>query len=209
MRKRYYIAYGSNLSTGQMRYRTPDAKIAGTAVLTGWQLLFRVHATIEPNPEKNTPVLVWEISEQDEKNLDRYEGYPVYYRKRELPVEVFPLGGGEPVNLTAMVYLMADGHPLREPSEGYYQVLADGYRDFHFPMHILEQALRESRKKIRVTCYGRTEEWDSRGVAMAFYKRAMACSEGSEQSRYTRIYLQLATGKNECTDEEEYDEDSH
>ena len=64
MSKRYYIAYGSNLSTGQMRYRTPDAKIAGTAVLTGWQLLFRVHATIEPNPEKNTPVLVWEISEQ-------------------------------------------------------------------------------------------------------------------------------------------------
>ena len=46
MSKRYYIAYGSNLSTGQMRYRTPDAKIAGTAVLTGWQLLFRVHATI-------------------------------------------------------------------------------------------------------------------------------------------------------------------
>lgn len=57
--------------------------------------------------------------------------------------------------------------------------------------------------------YGRKEEWDSRKVAMAFYKRAMACSEGSEQSRYTRIYLQLATGKNECTDEEEYDEDSH
>ena len=144
MSKRYYIAYGSNLSTGQMRYRTPDAKIAGTAILTGWQLLFRAHATIEPNPEKNTPVLVWEISEQDEKNLDRYEGYPVYYRKRELPVEVFPIGGGEPVNLTAMVYLMAGGHPLREPSEGYYQVLADGYRHFHFPMHILEQALADT-----------------------------------------------------------------
>ena len=43
-----------------------------------------------------------------------------------------------------MVYLMADGHPLREPSEGYYQVLADGYRDFHFPMHILEQALADT-----------------------------------------------------------------
>ena len=89
-------------------------------------------------------MLIWEISEQDEKNLDRYEGYPVYYRKRELPVEVFPIGGGEPVKLTAMVYLMADGHPLREPSEGYYQVLADGYRDFHFPMHILEQALADT-----------------------------------------------------------------
>ena len=144
MSKRYYIAYGSNLSTEQMRYRTPDAKIVGTAILTGWQLLFRYHATIEENPKKNTPVLVWAISEADEKNLDRYEGYPAYYFKRELPVEVFPLEGGDPIRLTAMVYLMADGHPLAEPSPAYYKVLADGYRAFHFPMHILEQALADS-----------------------------------------------------------------
>ena len=76
-------------------------------------------------------------------------------------------------------------------------------------MHILEQALLESRKKIRVTCYATPEEWASRAVAMAFYTRAMERSEGSEQGRYTRIYLRLAAGKNECTDEEEYDEDSH
>lgn len=209
MRKRYYIAYGSNLSTEQMAFRTPDAKIVGRAILYGWQLLFKVHATIEENPKMNTPVLVWEISEQDEKSLDRYEGYPAYYYKRELPVEVFPMDGGEPVQLTAMVYIMVDGHELREPTPDYYRVLAQGYHDFHFPMHILEQALRESRKKIRVTCYGRKEEWDSRKVAMAFYKRAMACSEGSEQGRYTRIYLQLAAGKIECTDEEGYNEDSH
>ena len=144
MKKRYYIAYGSNLSREQMAFRTPDAKIAGTAILTGWQPLFKVHATIEENPKKNTPVLVWEISGEDEKRLDRYEGCPSYYYKRELPVEVFPIGGGEPVPLTAMVYVMADGHELREPSPGYYKVLADGYRDFHFPMHILEQALADS-----------------------------------------------------------------
>lgn len=192
MSKRYYIAYGSNLSTEQMAFRTPDAKIVGRAILYGWQLLFKVHATIEENPKKNTPVLVWEISEADEKRLDCYEGYPNYYYKKELPVEVFPIDGGEPVQLTAMVYIMADGHELREPTPEYYRVLAQGYLDFHFPMHILEQALRESR-----------------AVAMAFYNRAMECSEGSEQGRYTRIYLQLAAGKNECTDEEEYDEDSH
>lgn len=209
MSKRYYIAYGSNLSTEQMAFRTPDAKIVGTAILYGWQLLFRVHATVEPNPERNTPVLVWEISEQDEKNLDRYEGYPVYYYKKELPVEVFPQDGGEPKHLTAMAYIMTDGRGLREPAQSYYEVLEQGYRDFHFPMHILEHALQVSRKKIRVTCYGQTEEWDSREVAMAFYKRAMTCSEGSEQGRYTKIYLQLAAGRNECMDEEEYDEVSH
>lgn len=209
MSKRYYIAYGSNLSTEQMAFRTPDAKIVGTAILYGWQLLFKLHATIEENKEKNTPVLVWEISQEDEKRLDRYEGYPAYYYKKELPVTVFPIEGGEPMELTAMVYIMTEGHERREPMPSYYEVLEQGYREFHFPMHILEHALRESRKKIRVTCYGRTEEWDSRAVAMAFYKRAMTCSEGSEQGRYTRIYLQLAAGRSECTDEEEYDEDSH
>ena len=206
MSKRYYIAYGSNLSTEQMAFRTPDAKIVGKAILYGWQLLFKLHATIEENKEKNTPVLVWEISQEDEKRLDRYEGYPAYYYKKELPVTVFPIDGGEPMELTAMVYIMTEG---REPMQSYYEVLEQGYREFHFPMHILEHALRESRKKIRVTCYGRTEEWDNRAVAMAFYKRAMACSEGNEQGRYTRIYQQLAVGRSECTDEEGYDEDSH
>ena len=209
MSKRYYIAYGSNLSTEQMAFRTPDAKIVGKAILYGWQLLFKLHATIEENKEKNTPVLVWEISQEDEKRLDRYEGYPAYYYKKELPVTVFPIDGGEPMELTAMVYIMTEGHERREPMQSYYEVLGQGYREFHFPMHILEHALRESRKKIRVTCYGRTEEWDSRAVAMAFYKRAMACSEGNEQGRYTRIYQQLAVGRSECTDEEGYDEDSH
>ena len=48
--KKYYIAYGSNLSVEQMAYRCPDAKIAGQAVLAGWELLFRGCAT-EPEEE--------------------------------------------------------------------------------------------------------------------------------------------------------------
>ena len=36
---RYYIAYGSNLSVEQMKHRTPDAKIVGTAVLCGLSLI--------------------------------------------------------------------------------------------------------------------------------------------------------------------------
>ena len=47
--KKYYIAYGSNLSVEQMADRCPDAKIAGQAVLAGWELLFRGCATIAPN----------------------------------------------------------------------------------------------------------------------------------------------------------------
>jgi hypothetical protein len=147
--KRYYIAYGSNLSVEQMAYRCPDAKIVGTAELHGWQLMFKGVATIEPKPEKNTPVLVWEISRRDEANLDRYEGFPNFYFKKELPVEVVPQGGGAAINLLAMVYIMTDGYPVRAPSDYYYDVLKKGYKTFGFPMEILQQALADSKEAVK------------------------------------------------------------
>ena len=140
--KKYYIAYGSNLSVEQMAYRCPDARIVGQAVLEGWELLFRGCATIAPNPKKNTPVLVWEVSEMDEKRLDAYEGFPNYYRKEDLTVEVVR-EGAEPKTVTAMVYIMKNDFGHREPTRYYYKVLRDGYQAFHFPMHILEGALKE------------------------------------------------------------------
>lgn len=220
-KKKYYIAYGSNLSVEQMAVRCPDARVVGNAVLYGWQLLFRGCATIEPNPARNTPVLVWEISERDERNLDRYEGFPRFYYKKDLTVEVFPLGGGETVALTAMVYIMTEGHRLSEPYPDYYKVLEGGYRDFHFPIHVLEQALADSigrkeaiavlgkwgltgaKKKITIRCHGNTEEWSSREEAKALYRRAIAGSEGAERERYVKIYFQLEEGRMECTDEED------
>lgn len=150
-KKRYYIAYGSNLSIGQMAYRCPEARIEGTAVLGGWQLLFKGCATIKPKPGKNTPVLIWSISENDERSLDRYEGFPHLYYKKELPVMMFPTDEAgnpldkDPQEVTAMVYIMdAQRRDLAAPSARYYGILEDGYRDFHFPMHILRQALTDS-----------------------------------------------------------------
>ena len=145
-KKRYYIAYGSNLSVEQMKHRTPDAKIVGTAALQGWQLLFRQYATIRENPDYMTPVLIWDISPQDEANLDRYEGFPHFYFKKELQVNVTPIGGGKVRKLTAMVYIMTDEcHRERVlPSEGYYGILDAGYEAFGFNKAILRQALADS-----------------------------------------------------------------
>ena len=141
---RYYIAYGSNLSVEQMKHRTPDAKIVGTATLQGWRLLFKGCATIEPKEGREVPVLIWEISDTDEKNLDRYEGHPTYYYKRELPVLVTPLDGGAPRELTAMVYIMDEKHTFRMPSLYYYDVLHRGYRTFGFDLSLLRQGIEDS-----------------------------------------------------------------
>ncbi len=148
MPNKYYIAYGSNLSVEQMEKRTPDAVIVGTGILRGWRLLFRQFATIQENENFDTPVLVWKISAQDEKNLDRYEGFPRFYRKKNLRVHVKSLNGEDLGELTAMVYIMTSravnsrfANPL--PSDYYYNILDKGYETFGFDKKILEGALIE------------------------------------------------------------------
>ena len=49
----------------------------------------------------------------------------------------------EPMTVTAMVYIMEDTYGERMPSRYYYKVIHDGYKAFHFPMHILEGALKK------------------------------------------------------------------
>lgn len=136
--KRYYIAYGSNLSEVQMALRCPTAKVVGTSTLKDWRLLFNGPASIEEYKGYEVPVLIWEIKPEDEKSLDRYEGYPNYYRKEMLEVDV----DGE--ILPAMVYIMNPAGE-RVPSEYYYNVLENGYERFGFDKRILEKALEESK----------------------------------------------------------------
>lgn len=52
-------------------------------------------------------------------------------------------------------------------------------------------------------CYGERQVWDDRKDAAAFFLEAMTATEGSEQSRYTKIYTEIMGGLSECTDEEE------
>lgn len=83
---KYYIAYGSNLNLEQMKMRCPDSKLLGIGTIRDYGLLFRgspksAVATIEPLAGSRVPVGIFEISDWDEKYLDRYEGYPHLYYK--------------------------------------------------------------------------------------------------------------------------------
>lgn len=103
----------------------------------------RYHRT-EPE-EEHTGSGVGDLG-KDEENLDLYEGYPNYYRKEDLNIELLR-EGAEPEMVTAMVYIMENDFGHRAPSRYYYKVLHDGYKAFRFPMHILEGALKECMDK--------------------------------------------------------------
>ena len=94
-------------------------------------------------------MLVWKISEQDEKNLDRYEGFPRFYNKKNLKVAVTSLDGEDLGEVSAMVYIMTPEavearkvKPL--PSEHYFSILVNGYEEFGFDIKILEKSFGEA-----------------------------------------------------------------
>ena len=141
-----YIAYGSNMSREQMAYRCPDARLLGTGYISGARLEFYLHATVEKtgNGQDQVPVAVWEISPQDERRLDMYEGVPTYYIKEEWPVRMSD--GSE---TEGMIYLMK---LIRQspPRDEYYEGIAGAYRMLGFESQIttvLRPALERSLQR--------------------------------------------------------------
>lgn len=152
MKKRYYIAYGSNLNVRQMQWRCPTAKIIGTAELTDYRLLFKgsltgSYLTVEPESGRSVPVGVWEVSEQDEIRLDRYEGYPSFYYKKELELPIKGIRTGRIRVRPVFVYIMHEERPIGIPSNEYVRVCAEGYRDFGFDFAYLKDAYDFSCKE--------------------------------------------------------------
>lgn len=139
MSKKIYIAYGSNLNIKQMEYRCPNAKIIGKYILEGYKLEFRGVANIIPHEKSKVPVGLWEITEECEKALDIYEGYPKLYRKEYIELEI----DGE--KKIGMVYVM-NYRGIAPPNEYYYNVIKKGYKDFEIDEKPLKKALNESIK---------------------------------------------------------------
>jgi gamma-glutamylcyclotransferase (GGCT)/AIG2-like uncharacterized protein YtfP len=122
-----YAAYGSNMDPAQMRERCPHSPGAGTGWLEGWRLTFGGEdlgwegslATIVEAPGEQVYVSLYDVTPQDEKVLDAWEGADTgLYRK--IRVRVATLDGER----VAWVYLL-DGFEGGLPSARYLGVLAD------------------------------------------------------------------------------------
>lgn len=151
MKRKYYIAYGSNLNTEQMRFRCPQAKIIGTSEIKDYELLFKgsqtgFYLTIEKKVGGSVPVAVWATTDADEASLDRYEGFPTFYYKAKTELPVKDISTGKIQNRKCYVYIMHEDRPLGRPSKFYVRTCLDGYRDFGFDEKILMKAIKNSRR---------------------------------------------------------------
>ncbi len=146
-KKRLYMAYGSNINLDQMAYRCPTAGPVATAVLKDYALLFRGGrrggvATIEPQKGAAVPVLLWAIKPEDELSLDHYEGFPGFYGKQMMEVEL----GGKTVS--AMAYVMTPGHAADRPTSYYLNVIAEGYAQAGFNLGVIAAAVKRTEDLI-------------------------------------------------------------
>lgn len=142
--KKYYIAYGSNMDERQMATRCRDAVLIGTGSIQGYELLFKgsltgCYATIEPKEKSTVPVTVWTISKADEKRLDRYEGFPTFYYKKDIEVQM------KDGAITGLVYVMHEDRHCGMPFPWYYEQMDRDYRKFGFDRAILKKALEASK----------------------------------------------------------------
>ena len=153
MKNRIYVAYGSNMDLGQMRFRCPTAELLGTGLLEGWRLMFKgsktgAYATIEKEKGQKVPVLLWRITEADEASLDRYEGFPSFYYKRTINVTKTDANGIRCGLTRGMAYIMHEERPLEIPSDHYLETLDKAYLKFGFDEDILGDAYEYSRSSI-------------------------------------------------------------
>ena len=142
---KYYIAYGSNMDLNQMSYRVRDSVFIGTGYLEDYKLEFKSrYATIEEERNSRVPVVIFKISEEDEKQLDRYEGYPELYYKKEVRVKLNNLE-----EIDCIVYIMEEKYNYYQlPEVNYYLNMELSYKIFGFELEILERALVDSYRHI-------------------------------------------------------------
>jgi len=130
-----YFAYGSNLHHFQMRRRCKDSIFLKKINLKNFKLTFRSEyraADIEKKKYMIVPGGLFEISKRDEKKLDKYEDYPVLYKKH-----YFSYYGKK-----VMTYTMSRKTSFTFPTKRYLNIVKKGYKDCKLDNKYLIKALK-------------------------------------------------------------------
>ena len=131
----YYLAYGSNLHHEQMNKRCPKCIYVKKIVLNNFQLTFRNKggwADVEKRKGKKVYGGLYIISKLAESRLDKYEDYPIIYKKMYFKYK------GKKV----MTYTMVKKTVLVPPTTRYLNIIKQGYKDCNLSTKSLKAALQ-------------------------------------------------------------------
>ena len=134
----YYFAYGSNLHHLQMKKRCPKCRYIKKFVLNNFQLTFRNKggwADIEKKNSQKVYGALYTISKHAETRLDKYEDYPIIYKKIYFKYK----------NKRVMTYTMVRKTKLVSPTTRYLNIIKQGYKDCKLSIKSLNVALQSSK----------------------------------------------------------------
>jgi hypothetical protein len=121
-----YAAYGSNMDPQQMAQRAPHSPMTAVGWLGGWRLTFGGEdlswdgalATLVEDPDDSVFVVVYDLTDDDERALDRWEAALGLYRK--VRVRVATLEG----EALCWLYVL-DAYEGGLPSARYLGIIAE------------------------------------------------------------------------------------
>lgn len=136
-----YLAYGSNLNVVQMMQRCPLSKPLYPVKLDDWQLVFRGYADIIPVKGEYLYGAIWDISNECEIALDRYEGVKGgLYSKKYFNF-----------NKEKVLWYKMNSIDIKPPDEMYYETILEGYNDFSLPDYKLKEVYERTLNNEKIT----------------------------------------------------------
>ena len=133
-----YFAYGSNMWNDQMSKRCPQSKKLGNARLLGyrWIISKRGYANVVKADADAVEGVLFEISDSDERELDRFEGVSSgSYRKENLSVST---NTGHQVALVYVDPIAEEGMAKQE----YFKRINAGVSDARLSEDYVERVIR-------------------------------------------------------------------
>ena len=91
----------------------------------------------------NVPLGIFEVTDEDERMLDIYEGYPSFYYKKSFKLDV----NGETKEV--FIYIMDEKRAFGLPSNRYVEICKEGYDDFGFDKAILDKAYERTKLELK------------------------------------------------------------
>lgn len=141
-----YFAFGSNMNLPQMKKRCPGSKLVSTATLEEFRFVYDGESArwggavgnVVPSKDHNVTGALFEVNDSDLASLDQYEGFPVRYKRKEMPVTK---ESGE--RIMAILYYR-EGEEEGLPSEAYRKAVMEGARQCGVPESYISKYLDKS-----------------------------------------------------------------
>ena len=87
----------------------------------------------------NEDLFIERVAREDEKSLDRYEGFPMVYAKEEVSI---------PGGMKGFIYIMDERLGVKGTSRQYYDICCKGYEDFGLDLQYINDALKRSLEEM-------------------------------------------------------------